>query len=86
MTKTLILLFHPDLSQSTANAALARSAAQVPGVEVVDMQATCPGIDRDRDGAAEAARLLVDAVRGHLPGRGRGVSGSSGHYPTARSW
>lgn len=59
MTKTLILLFHPDLSQSTANAALARSAAQVPGVEVVDMQATCPGIDRDRDGAAEAARLLA---------------------------
>ncbi|SFB71579.1 Putative NADPH-quinone reductase (modulator of drug activity B) [Bosea sp. CRIB-10] len=60
MTKTLILLFHRDLSQSRANAALAAAAAGIPGVEVVDMQALYPeGIDMVRDGEREAARLLA---------------------------
>lgn len=60
MTKTLILLFHRDLSRSKANAALSAAAAGVPGVEIVDMQALYPdGIDMVRDGAREAARLLA---------------------------
>lgn len=59
MTQTLILLFHPDLSRSRANAALARAAEAVPGTEVVDMQARFPaGLDMARDGRAEAARLI----------------------------
>ncbi len=60
MTKTLILLFHPDLSRSKANAAMARAAAALPGVEVLDMTAACPdGLDLFRDGEREAARLLA---------------------------
>lgn len=59
MTKTLILLFHRDLSSSKANAALAAAAAKVPGVDIVDMQALYPdGVDMFRDGEREAARLL----------------------------
>lgn len=60
MTRTLILVFHPDLAQSRANAALARSAAALSGVEVIDMQTAYPnGLDMTGDGAAEAARLLA---------------------------
>lgn len=60
MTHTLILIFHPDLAQSRANAALAKAANTLPDVEVIDMQAAYPeGIDMARDGAAEAARLLA---------------------------
>lgn len=60
MTKTLILLFHPDLTRSSANATMARAAAALPGVEVVDMTAACPeGLDLFRDGEREAARLLA---------------------------
>lgn len=40
MTKTLILLFHPDLSYSKANVALAAAAARLPDVEVVDIRLT----------------------------------------------
>ncbi|CAH1666348.1 NAD(P)H oxidoreductase YRKL / Flavodoxin 2 [Hyphomicrobiales bacterium] len=59
MTKTLILLFHRDLSASKANAALAAAAGELPGVDVVDMAALYPdGIDMARDGAHEASRLL----------------------------
>ena len=59
MTKTLILLFHPDLSRSKSNAALAAVAANVPGVEIVNMQSAYPsGMDMFRDGEREAARLL----------------------------
>lgn len=56
MSKTLILLFHPDLNRSRANAALAHAAARLPGVEVADMYALYPDgrIDADR----EVARLL----------------------------
>ncbi len=60
MTKTLILLFHPDLRRSKANAALAAAAAKFPGVEVVDMQAAYPdSMDMYRDGEREARRLLA---------------------------
>ena len=61
MSKTLILLFHPDLSRSKANAALASAASDLPGVELRDMQALYPDgrIDMERDGAAEAARLMA---------------------------
>ncbi|MFB5744925.1 NAD(P)H-dependent oxidoreductase [Cedecea sp. P7760] len=59
MHKTLILLFHPDLSRSNANAALGKEAANLDNVEVVDIQALYPeGIDIYRDGEREAARLL----------------------------
>ena len=59
MTKTLILLFHPDLSRSKSNAALAAVAANVPGVEIVNMQSAYPsGMDMFRDGEREAGRLL----------------------------
>ncbi|MBJ6135295.1 NAD(P)H-dependent oxidoreductase [Ochrobactrum sp. Q0168] len=59
MTKTLVLLFHPDLSRSKANAAFARRAGALPDVELVDMQETYPnGMDLYRDGEREAARLL----------------------------
>jgi putative NADPH-quinone reductase len=59
MSKTLILLFHPDLSRSNANAALAAAAASLPDVEVVDMPSVYPdGIDMTRNGESEAARLL----------------------------
>lgn len=59
MTHTLILVFHPDLAQSRANAALTKAANTLPGVEVIDMQAAFPdGLDMTRDGPAEAARLL----------------------------
>jgi putative NADPH-quinone reductase len=59
MSKTLILLFHPDLSRSDANAALAQAAARLPDVEVIDMQSVySDGIDMHRHGEGEAARLL----------------------------
>jgi putative NADPH-quinone reductase len=59
MTRTLILVFHPDLTRSRANAALARAAASEPGVDVIDMQAVYPdGLDMSRHGEDEAARLL----------------------------
>lgn len=59
MIDTLILLFHPDLTRSRANVALATASAQLSGVEVVDMQSAYPtGIDLFRDGEREAARLL----------------------------
>lgn len=60
MTKTLILLFHPDLKRSKANAALAGAAAKLDGVEVADMQAAYPdSMDMFRDGEREARRLLA---------------------------
>jgi putative NADPH-quinone reductase len=56
MSKTLILLFHPDLGRSRANAALAGAASRLPGVEVADIHSLYPDgrIDADR----EVARLL----------------------------
>lgn len=56
MSKTLILLFHPDLARSRANAMLANAAADLPDVEVVDMQALYP--DHRIDVDIEVTRLL----------------------------
>ncbi|MDP3340830.1 NAD(P)H-dependent oxidoreductase [Frigidibacter sp.] len=58
MTRTLVYMFHPDPARSKANAALARAAAALPGVEVIDMQAENPD-GQYGDGAAEVARLLT---------------------------
>jgi putative NADPH-quinone reductase len=60
MTKTLILLFHRNLDQSKANAALACAAQCVDTVEVIDMQTRYPdcAIDMFTDGAREAQMLL----------------------------
>lgn len=59
MTKTLILMFHHDLSKSRANAALAAAASKVEDIDVVDVRAAYPDgqIDMFRDGGREAARL-----------------------------
>ena len=55
--KTLILVFHPALARSKANAALADAAAALPDTDVVDMQALYPDgvVDADR----EVTRLLA---------------------------
>ncbi|MCF7702417.1 NAD(P)H-dependent oxidoreductase [Loktanella sp. M215] len=60
MTKTLVLLFHPNLSASTTNAAFAKAATTVEGVRVVDMQARYPDgvIDMFTDAEVEAQMLL----------------------------
>jgi len=64
MTRTLILLFHPNIAKSRANAALQTAARTVPGTLVVDMQARYPSgvIDMHVDGEAEA-RALLEADR-----------------------
>jgi glutathione-regulated potassium-efflux system ancillary protein KefG len=61
MTKTLILVFHPDLSKSNANAALAAEAAKLDGVDVVNIHGEYPDgqIDMFRDGGREAERLMA---------------------------
>lgn len=61
MSKTLILMFHPDPEKSVANALLAGAAGEVDGVEVVDIAAAYPDrrIDMMTDGAFEAQRLLA---------------------------
>lgn len=56
MPRTLILLFHPDLAHSRANAALVEAAARLPGVEVAHLHALYP--DGVIDADAEVARLL----------------------------
>jgi putative NADPH-quinone reductase len=60
VAQTLILLFHPTIERSKANAALQAAACTVPGTLVVDMQARYPGgvIDMLTDGEAEAFALL----------------------------
>lgn len=56
---TLILLFHPNLTRSRVNAALTNAARGLRDVQIADMTSLYPpGIDMDRDGAREAARLL----------------------------
>ncbi|MGK7869200.1 NAD(P)H-dependent oxidoreductase [Falsiroseomonas sp. E2-1-a20] len=57
---TLILLFHPDPPRSRVNAALASAASGLRDVRIADMTALYPqGIEMDRDGEREAARLLA---------------------------
>lgn len=56
---TLILLFHRDPSRSRVNAALVNAARGLRDVQIADMTALYPqGIEMDRDGEREAARLL----------------------------
>lgn len=55
MTKTLILMFHPDFAASRANRALHDAAVKLPGVEIVDVAALYP--DGRIDVEAEVARL-----------------------------
>lgn len=64
MTQTLILLFHPNIEKSTANAALQAAARTISGAQVVDIQARYPDgvIDMAVDGKAEA-RALLEANR-----------------------
>lgn len=57
MSKTLILLFHPDLPRSKANAALAAAAAELPDTEIIDMYAEYPAGVVDHE--VEARRLLT---------------------------
>lgn len=56
MTRTCILVFHPDLPQSTANAAMAKAAENLPNTEVIDMASLYPTGEIDLD--AEVDRLL----------------------------
>lgn len=56
MTRTLILIFHPNLAASRANRALHDAALGVPGVTIVDMSALYPDGRIDVD--AEVARLM----------------------------
>lgn len=61
MSKTLILVFHPDFNKSVANAALVRGALQREDIEVVDIAATYPErrFDMMGNAAIEAQRLLA---------------------------
>ncbi|MBY8976760.1 NAD(P)H-dependent oxidoreductase [Rhodobacteraceae bacterium NNCM2] len=61
MSKTLILVFHPDLGKSHANAALAKAASALPDVEVVDMHSRYPSgaIDMFSDGEREVEMLFT---------------------------
>lgn len=55
---TLILKFHPGYTPSKTNAAMAKAAATLPDVSVVDMYALYPA-ESDIDVDAEVARLLA---------------------------
>lgn len=57
MTRTLILLCHPDYAASRANRALADAAAALPGVEVAHLDGLYPG--GGLDVGAEVARLIA---------------------------
>lgn len=56
MSKTLILLFHPQFGQSKANRALCNAASTLPDVEIADLYALYPDGAIDVD--AEVRRLL----------------------------
>lgn len=60
MSKTLILIFHPDFARSRANRALADAASQLADTEIFDMQSAYPGSEIDVH--TEVERLL-DAER-----------------------
>ncbi|SOD98306.1 NAD(P)H-dependent oxidoreductase [Caenispirillum bisanense] len=62
MSRTIILLFHPNFARSRANAALIEAAWSNLDVEIVDMYGCHPGgLDMIRDGEAEAQRLMAAA-------------------------
>lgn len=57
MKKTLVLLFHPDIDRSRANAAFSRAISEIETVEVVDMHRLYPSGEIDVD--CEVRRLLA---------------------------
>lgn len=57
MSKTLILLFHPNIARSSANMALSAAASEIDDVEVFDVQRAYPNGVIDTD--AEVDRLLA---------------------------
>lgn len=57
MSKTLILLAHPDHARSRANRALAEAAARLPDVEVAHLEGLYPDGAIDVD--VEVARLIA---------------------------
>lgn len=57
---TNILVFHPKLDQSRANAAMLRAAQSMPGVEVIDMVGLYAGKPVD---IVRETRRLLDAER-----------------------
>jgi len=64
MAGTLVLLFHPDIAKSVANAALFNAAQDIKDVDAIDVQARYPSgqIDIFTDAETEA-RLLLQADR-----------------------
>ncbi|AQR65848.1 NAD(P)H dehydrogenase [Aquaspirillum sp. LM1] len=60
---TKILLFHPNLAQSHANAAMARAAQSMPNVEVIDLYglyANCPiDVPEEIDRLLSAERIVL---------------------------
>lgn len=56
MSKTLILIFHPELARSRANAVLAAAALRLPEVDLIDVYSLYP--DGRIDAGEEVARLL----------------------------
>jgi glutathione-regulated potassium-efflux system ancillary protein KefG len=60
MTKTLVLLAHPDLARSRVNAALAEAVRDLPGVTVHDLLGAYP--DRVFDVAEEQRLVLAHDV------------------------
>lgn len=60
MTRTVIFLYHPDLSQSTVNLRLAQAAEGLPGVEIRDMYKIYPDFRIDVDAEQN---LLEDTDR-----------------------
>ena len=63
MSRTLILLFHPNFGQSRANRALCAAASTRRDVEIVDMQARYPDgafdVEREVDRLLSADRLVL---------------------------
>ncbi|SSQ02986.1 NADP(H) oxidoreductase [Acinetobacter baumannii] len=59
MNKPLLLVFHPDLSQSKVNRALVATLQGQDKIDIVDIQKLYNGsLDIMNDGAIEAQRLI----------------------------
>lgn len=81
--KTPILLFHPALTGSEADLAMALAAAGLPRVEVMVRLANRLGRDPIRD--AEAPRLLAaDRIVPHVPMPSAAVDGVAGQGSKGR--
>ncbi len=61
MTKTLLLVFHPNMAKSRANKSLIEAAKTIDDIEIVDFYSQCPFFKMDNE--FEANRLLgVDRI------------------------